>query len=52
MKGTSLIVSIVLFVLIAVLYVLHFTGNGSKTANSNISSGISDGKVQIIGSFA
>lgn len=44
MKGTSLIVSIVLFVLIAVLYVLHFTGNGSKTANSNVSSGISDGK--------
>lgn len=29
MKGTSLIVSIVLFVAVAVLYVLHFTG-GSK----------------------
>ena len=31
MKGTSLIVSIVLFVAVAVLYVLHFTG-GSKTS--------------------
>jgi outer membrane protein len=44
MKGTSLIVSIVLFVLIAVLYILHFTGNGSKTANSNVYSGSADGK--------
>jgi len=30
MKGTSLIVSIVLFVAVAVLYVLHFTGGESK----------------------
>jgi outer membrane protein len=37
MKGTSLIVSIVLFVAVAVLYVLHFTA-GSNTAN-NVSSG-------------
>ena len=29
MKGTSLIVSIVLFLAIAVLYVLHFTGTGT-----------------------
>lgn len=30
MKGTSLIVSIVLFIAIAVLYVLHFTGEGKN----------------------
>ena len=30
MKGTSLIVSIVLFLAVAVLYVLHFTGSGNK----------------------
>lgn len=30
MKGTSLIVSIVLFVAVAVLYVLHFTGDGNN----------------------
>ena len=30
MKGTSLIVSIVLFVAVAVLYVLHFTGGDSS----------------------
>ncbi len=35
MKGTSLIVSIVLFVAVAVLYVLHFTGNGKSSQNSN-----------------
>jgi len=38
MKGTSLIVSIVLFVAIAVLYVLHFTGSakgGSSSDNNN-----------------
>ncbi len=35
MKGTSLIVSIVLFVLVAGLYVLHFIG-GNKSANSGI----------------
>lgn len=29
MKGTSLIVSIVLFVAVAVLYILHFTGEGN-----------------------
>ena len=34
MKGTSLIVSIVLFVAVAVLYVLHFTG-GSKNGNDS-----------------
>lgn len=30
MKGTSLIVSIVLFVAVAILYVLHFTGEGEN----------------------
>ncbi len=30
MKGTSLIVSIVLFIAVAVLYVLHFTGQGKS----------------------
>lgn len=34
MKGTSLIVSIVLFVAVAVLYVLHFTG-GSKSGQGS-----------------
>jgi outer membrane protein len=34
MKGTSLIVSIVLFVAVAVLYILHFTGNGKSGQNS------------------
>jgi outer membrane protein len=44
MKGTSLIVSIVLFVLIAGLYILHFTGSGSKSAGKNTSSVNSEGK--------
>lgn len=35
MKGTSLIVSIVLFVAVAVLYVLHFTGTGKSGQNSS-----------------
>jgi outer membrane protein len=34
MKGTSLIVSIVLFVAVAVLYVLHFTGGSKKGEDS------------------
>jgi outer membrane protein len=34
MKGTSLIVSIVLFVAVAVLYVLHFTGGGKSGLGS------------------
>jgi len=34
MKGTSLIISIVLFVAVAVLYVLHFTG-GSKNGQGS-----------------
>lgn len=33
MKGTSLIVNVVLFLLVLGLYILHFTG-GSKTVNS------------------
>ena len=35
MKGTSLIVSIVLFVAVAVLYVLHFSGNKQKDSTSD-----------------
>ncbi len=35
MKGTSLIVSVVLFAAVAVLYVLHFTG-GKKTAGESV----------------
>jgi len=35
MKGTSLIVSIVLFVAVAVLYVLHFTGEGGNEHGSS-----------------
>lgn len=34
MKGTSLIVSIVLFVAVAVLYVLHFTGSKSGVSGA------------------
>ncbi|MCY1720827.1 OmpH family outer membrane protein [Prolixibacteraceae bacterium Z1-6] len=36
MKGTSLIVSVVLFVAVAVLYVLHFAGNGDSSQNNKI----------------
>lgn len=36
MKGTSLIVSVVLFVAVAVLYVLHFTGSGSGDKTSEV----------------
>ncbi|HAX96252.1 MAG TPA: hypothetical protein DCY35_07010 [Prolixibacteraceae bacterium] len=35
MKGSSLIVSIVLFVLIGVLYILHFTGDKGDTATGS-----------------
>ena len=35
MKGSSLIVSIVLFVAVAILYVLHFTGNKPGATVSN-----------------
>ncbi len=35
MKGSSLIVSVVLFVAVAVLYVLHFTGGNSVSSNQN-----------------
>ncbi len=45
MKGTSLIVSIVLFVLVAVLYILHFTGTGIKTndAQNSVDKGSANG---------
>jgi outer membrane protein len=45
MKGSSLIVSIILFVLIGVLYILHFTGgNGEQAAGSDeVRAGASEG---------
>ncbi len=42
MKGSSLIVSIILFVAIAVLYVLHFTGNDSAEKAPGKSENVSD----------
>jgi len=36
MKGSSLIVSIILFVAVAVLYVLHFTGGSQESADPAI----------------
>ncbi|QGY45287.1 hypothetical protein GM418_16885 [Maribellus comscasis] len=50
MKGTSLIVSIVLFVAVAVLYVLHFTGSGGNSpeiAETNVSKSESGGGLKI-----
>jgi outer membrane protein len=35
MKGTSLVVSIVLFLAVAVLYVLHFTGGSKNSTDSD-----------------
>jgi len=40
MKGTSLIVSIVLFVAVAVLYVLHFSGNKKEVSTSDNSKAV------------
>ncbi len=42
MKGTSLIVSIVLFVAVVVLYVLHFSGQNVKTDGNRGPSGTSN----------
>jgi outer membrane protein len=42
MKGSSLIVSVVLFVAVAVLYVLHFTGGKGESPNQNIRSNASE----------
>lgn len=36
MKGSSLIVSVVLFVAVAVLYVLHFTGGSQESPNNSV----------------
>jgi outer membrane protein len=35
MKGTSLVVTVILFLAIAVLYVLHFTGKGPSNGTGN-----------------
>jgi outer membrane protein len=42
MKGTSLIVNIVLFLAVGVLYILHFTGGGA-----NVKKSVSEGKAVI-----
>ncbi len=42
MKGSSLIVSIVLFIAVAVLYVLHFTGEGNENHSAS-----TDGKAVV-----
>ncbi|WP_346854190.1 OmpH family outer membrane protein [uncultured Draconibacterium sp.] len=46
MKGTSLVVSVVLFVAVAVLYVLHFTG-GEKSQTDKIERVASTGGLKI-----
>lgn len=52
MKGTSLIVSVVLFVAVAVLYVLHFSGDGDRAhgevASEKISSSANGPKIAYI----
>jgi len=47
MKGTSLIVSIVLFVLVAGLYILHFTSGSKNEANAASSSADTGGANKI-----
>jgi outer membrane protein len=39
MKGSSLVVSVILFVAVAVLYVLHFTGNGNIVQGNPVANG-------------
>lgn len=46
MKGTSLVVSVILFVAVAVLYVLHFTGNGNNTQDTPV---MNDGGTSVNG---
>jgi len=47
MKGTSLVVSVVLFVAVAVLYVLHFTGNNDVPQTGKVERVASNGEVKI-----
>lgn len=47
MKGTSLIVSVVLFVAVAGLYVLHFTGDGDNGQSEKIERVSSTGGLKI-----
>ena len=47
MKGTSLIVSVVLFVAVAVLYVLHFTGDSNNGNGEQIERVSSNGALKI-----
>lgn len=44
MKGTSLIVSIILFIAVAVLYVLHFTGTSKNQGVQEITGSASNGE--------
>lgn len=46
MKGTSLVVSVILFVAVAVLYVLHFTGNGNRAQDTPV---MNDGGTSVNG---
>ncbi|WP_340115098.1 OmpH family outer membrane protein [Maribellus mangrovi] len=46
MKGTSLVVSVLLFVAVAVLYVLHFTGNSKSTQDRPV---MNDGGTSVNG---
>jgi outer membrane protein len=49
MKGSSLIISVILFVAVAVLYVLYFTGSGNNAEQSPVknSNGGSTGELKI-----
>ncbi len=47
MKGTSLIVSIILFVAVAVLYVLQFTGEGKEKHGSETKAVVNRGGLKI-----
>ncbi len=47
MKGTSLVVSVVLFVAVAVLYVLHFSGKGEQGQEGKIERVASNGELKI-----
>ena len=47
MKGTSLVVSVVLFVAVAVLYVLHFTGSSNSGQGDKIERVASTGGLKI-----
>lgn len=47
MKGTSLVVSVVLFVAVAVLYVLHFTGSSDANQTGKVEPVVGNGSTKI-----